>query len=97
MADNPELDAVLAKQDLKLAVAEFFQDKIGSDPAKAEIASRSLVDNFKLTGASLMFGDKLARDAVDDVIAHLKRQNYAFLLPDKMAVDEGAGSATDEP
>jgi hypothetical protein len=32
-------------------------------------------------GASLMFNGELAREAVDDVVAHLKRQKCAFLLP----------------
>lgn len=78
---SEELDKVLALQDRKLAVNQFFQEQLGSEPGKAELASRALAENFTLTGATLMFGDKLARDAVDDVIAHLKRQAYDFLLP----------------
>ena len=77
---SEELDKVLHAQDRKLAVNEFFQN-LGCTPGQAEIAARSLADNFTLTGATLMFNGKLAKDAVDDVTAHLKRQQYDFLLP----------------
>lgn len=75
------LDKVLHEQDRKLAINQFFQDKMGATAGQAEIASRSLADSFKLVGATLMFGDKLAGDAVEDLTAHLKRQGYDFLLP----------------
>lgn len=81
MSENPKLEKVLHAQDRKLAVNQFFQEQLGSEPGQAELASRALAENFTLTGATLMFGNKLARDAVDDVIAHLKRQAYDFLLP----------------
>ena len=80
-----ELDRVLHEEDRKLAVDQFFQERIGSDPGRAKLAGRALAENFTLTGATLMFGDKLAKDAVDDVIAHLKRQGYDFLLPAEKA------------
>jgi hypothetical protein len=80
-----ELDKVLHEEDRKLAVDQFFQERLGSEPGKAKLAARALADNFTLTGATLMFGDKLAKDAVDDVIAHLKRQGYDFLLPPEKA------------
>jgi hypothetical protein len=81
------LDKVLHEQDRKLAINQFFQDKLGATAGQAEIASRSLADNFKLVGATLMFGDKLATDAVEDLSAHLKRQGYDFLLPSSDAPD----------
>jgi hypothetical protein len=81
MAENPGLDAALAKQDRKLAVHDFFVDVLGSEPEQAEIASRALAESFTLTGASLFFNGKAVRDAVEDVQAFLKRQNYGFLLP----------------
>ena len=37
-----------------------------------------------------MFGDKLARDATDDVSAFLKRQKYDFLLGTKAAAADTA-------
>ncbi len=52
--DNPELDAVLAKQDRKLAVSLFFRDKLGCTAEQGEIASRALADSFTLVGAALM-------------------------------------------
>lgn len=81
MAENPELDAALHKQDRKLAVGQFFES-IGCTAGQAEIASRALADSFTLTGATLLFGNKLAKDAVDDVTAHLHRQGYDCLLPE---------------
>jgi hypothetical protein len=78
---SEELDKVLHAQDRKLAVNQFFQEQLGSEPGQAELASRALAENFTLTGATLMFNGKLAKDAIDDVTAHLKRQKYDFLLP----------------
>lgn len=77
---SEELDKVLHQQDRKLAVSEYFQS-IGCSAGQAEIASRSLADSFTLTGATLMFNGKLAKDAIDDVTAHLRRQGYDCLLP----------------
>jgi hypothetical protein len=78
---SDEVDKALAKVDLQLAIDGFFQDKLGSEAPQAKIASRSLADSFKLVGATLMFGDKLASDAVDDITKHLHTQGYDFLLP----------------
>jgi phytoene dehydrogenase-like protein len=74
-------DKALAAIDRKLAVHEFFTEKLGAEPEQAEIASRALADSFTLTGATLMFNGKIARDAVDDVRQHLRTQHYDFLLP----------------
>ena len=76
-----DLDKTLEKLDRKQAVHDFFVEKLGTEPEQAEIASRAIAENFTLTGATLMFGTKLARDAIDDVRAHLKTQKYEFLLP----------------